>query len=169
MHSANYQPKDSYQQDLIALLQREVNQVQNLMHALEQEYTALTGEDTRLLEEIVQKKQQTIQELEQTGRQRDALLAANGSTAAEQLESASRQATGSRELDALWNELSLLAEKCQEMNRVNGSIVELASRQSRHALDILHGISPAGASSAELYDQTGYKTFSAKSHSLTKA
>jgi len=163
------QQDDIKQQELVLLLQREVNYVQNLMHSLEQEYAALAEQHTTTLEEVVRKKQETIRELEHIGKQREALLAAMNTSTEEQLNNAANTSTSSKQLSALWNELVLLAEKCQEMNRINGSIVELVSRQSRHAIDILHGISPNLSSRPELYDQSGYKTISAETHSLTKA
>jgi len=163
------QQEDSMQQELVQLLQREVNHVQNLMHSLEQEYAALAEQHTTTLEEVVRKKQETIRELENIGQQRETLLATMNTSTEEQLNKAGNAATGSKQLSALWNELVLLAEKCQEMNRINGSIVELVSRQSRHAIDILHGISPNLSSRPELYDQSGYKTITAETHSLTKA
>jgi len=169
MHAVESQQEHDKRQELVLLLQREVNHVQNLMHSLEQEYAALAEQHTTTLEEVVRKKQETIRELEQIGQQREALLIAMNTSIEEQITIAAMPSTGNKQLSALWNELVLLAEKCQEMNRINGSIVELVSRQSRHAIDILHGISPNPSSRPELYDQTGYKSISAETHSLTKA
>lgn len=169
MHAADNRHQHSRQQELVLLLQHEVNQVQNLMHSLEQEYAALAEQHTNTLEDVVRKKQDTIRELESIGQQRENLLASMNTTTEEQLNRASAESTADDQLSALWKELIVLADKCQEMNRINGSIVELVSRQSRHALDILHGISPNSASRPELYDQSGYKTISAETHSLTKA
>jgi len=169
VHAVDNQQEDVKRQELVLLLQREVNQVQNLMHSLEEEYAALAEQHTATLEEVVRKKQETIRELEHIGQQRESLLSSMNTSTEEQLYNAGHKSTGNKQLSALWNELVLLAEKCQEMNRINGSIVELVSRQSRHALDILHGISPNISSRPELYDQSGYKTISAETHSLTKA
>ena len=72
---------------------------------------------------------------------------------------------GNKQLSVLWEELVFLAEKCQKKNRINGSIVDLVSRQSQHALDILRGISPG----AELYDYSGHARQFIETHSLTKA
>jgi len=168
-HTADSRVADPRQNELILLLKHEVSQVQNLMHSLEEEYAALAEQHTSTLEEVVRRKQDTIRELEQIGLQRETLLASMNSSTEEQLGLASRASDSSNQLSVLWNELVSLAEKCQEMNRVNGSIVELVSRQSRQALDILHGISPNVVSRPELYDQSGYKTVSAETHSLTKA
>ena len=168
-HAADTRPPPGKQQELLTLLQREVNQVRNLMHLLEQEYDALADQRTENLEDVVRRKQDAIAELEGIGKQREHLLVAMNTTTDEQLKLAASKPAANRPLSELWNELVLLAEKCQEMNRINGSIVDLVSRQSRHALDILQGISPNTSSTPELYDRSGYKTVSAKSHSLTKA
>ncbi|MGB5276135.1 MAG: flagellar protein FlgN [Gammaproteobacteria bacterium] len=160
---------DVKQQELVLLLQREINHLQNLMHSLEEEYAALAEQHTATLEDVVRKKQATIRELEHIGQQRETMLVSMNTTTEEQLNEAVHASSTDHHLSALWNELVLLAEKCQEMNRINGSIVELVSRQSRHALEILHGISPNLSSRPELYDQTGYKIISGETHSLTKA
>jgi len=169
MNAAASPQQSINQQELSALLQRELNQVRNLLHCLEQEYAALAERQTTTLEEVVKNKQKTIGQLEQIGRERDRLLASMNTTIQQQLAEASDPAKGESSLAARWNELVVLAEKCQEMNRINGSIVDLVSRQSRHALDILRGISPQLSSSPELYDRTGYKTISSETHTLTKA
>lgn len=169
INAANNLQLDPQRQELARVLRRELNQVQNLMHSLEQEYAALAEQHTTTLEDVVRKKQETIRELEQIGQQRETLLASMDSSTEEQLNLAASPSSGNKQLSALWNELMMLAEKCQEMNRINGSIVELVSRQSRHALDILHGISPNVSSRPELYDESGYKTISAETHPLTKA
>jgi flagellar biosynthesis/type III secretory pathway chaperone len=169
INAANNPQVDVRQQELVQVLRRELNHVQNLMHSLEQEYAALAEQHTETLEDVVRQKQEIISELAQIGKQRETLLASMNSSTEEQLALAANSSTGNKQLSALWSELMLLAEKCQEMNRINGSIVELVSRQSRHALDILHGISPNVSTRPELYDQSGYKTISAETHSLTKA
>lgn len=161
--------EDARQQQLVSLLQREVDHVKRLMHSLELEYTALAEPHTTALEEVVRSKQETIHELELIGRQREALLVSNNAATDGQSGNMDDLITSNRQLSALWEELVTLAEQCQEKNRINGSIVELVSRQSRHALDILHGISPKLSSTPELYDQSGNKTQFAETHSLTKA
>ncbi len=168
MIAADSRFQQNSERELAAVLQREINQLQNLMHALEQEYAALSEQQTETLEQVVSKKHENIRALEHLGEQREALLASMKTITQEQL---SKAVGGDSDfwLAGLWNELVLLAAKCQDMNRVNGSIVELVSRQSRHALDILRGISPDPEARPELYDQSGYKTLSPQSHSLTKA
>lgn len=52
------------------------------------------------------------------------------------------QFNADEQLTGLWNALVVIAEKSRDKNRINGSIVEVVSKQSRHALDILHGILP---------------------------
>jgi len=116
MHAIDKQQQDGKQRELVQLLQREVNYVQNLMHSLEQEYAALAEQHTSTLEEVVRKKQETIRELEHIGRQREALLTAMNTSTEEQLKHAANISTGNRQLSALWNELITLADKCQEMN-----------------------------------------------------
>ncbi len=169
LNASQDQHENARQQQLVSILQLELDHVKRLMLSLEAEYTALAEPHSTTLEEIVHSKQETIHELEQIGQQREALLGSINASAIEDSSNIGNPFMANRQLSILWQELVSLAEQCQQKNRINGSIVELASRQSRHALDILHGISPKLSSRPELYDQSGNKTQSAITHSLTKA
>lgn len=145
------------------LLQSEIASAHRLMHTLDQEYAALAQRDVDLLDTIVPEKRNIVAELEALGRQRDALLAQlNPSTTT--AESANPFSDDTR-LSDLWDELKSVAQQCQDKNRINGSIVEIGYRQSRQALDILHGVS----SSSELYDKSGRTTKPGASHPIIRA
>lgn len=157
---------DVKENELVQLLHREIEHIYNLMNLLEQESAALGEHHPTALEEVVTSKQEIIRQLELVNQERESLLATmKPGVNSNQLKRTAAPFSNNKELTVLWDQLVSLAEKCQEQNRANGSIVELASRQSRHALDILRGISPG----CELYDYTGHAHQPAESHSLTKA
>ncbi len=155
---------NSKQQEIKEILQTEVECVQILLKTLEQEYEALAERHSTILEEVVRDKQEKVHKLEVVSRRREQLMASFDS--ANKDGSQRDQFSDDEQLKKLWNELVSAAEACREKNRVNGSIVELVSRQSRHALDILHGISPDTSSVSELYDNVGKTKSFANKRSL---
>ena len=141
------------------VLQSEVDCAHLLLQSLNQEYEALAEHHTATLEDVVRNKQERIQQLEYATQQRENVFASiEGVTVFSEQEKHKHkhyQFNGDKRLINLWNELVDIAEKCRQQNRVNGSIVEVVSKQSRHALDILHGIVPGASSNSEVYDQSG--------------
>lgn len=159
---------ESKQQEIKQIFQREIECASMLLQSLDLEYEALAQHHADALEDVVSVKQQRIQQLELISRQREKLLVTiNGETNNTQ-QGKPYTFNGDKQLTELWNELVSVAEKCRDKNRVNGSIVELASKQSRHALDILHGILPDTSSVSELYDNAGHTTKSVNKRSLVQ-
>ncbi len=159
------------QQEIKQILQTEVECVHLLLKSLELEYEALAEHHSATLEEAVRDKQEKILQLEVVSKQREKLLAsfdnANADAGAgENQQNKHYQFNDNKQLTELWNQLVNLAEECREKNRVNGSIVETVSRQSRHALDILRGIAPDASADSELYDNAGQTKSFANKRSL---
>lgn len=163
MSSSNNQ-----QHEIKQLLHAEIEAIHLLSQSLELEYDALSKQHADALEDIVRNKQERILHLETITRQREKLLAVtdNVTVSEESGENKRYQFNGNQELVNLWNEVVIAAEKCREKNRVNGSIVELVSKQSRHALDILHGILPETTQVSETYDNAGKTRAYANKRSL---
>ena len=156
------------QQVVRQVLQAEVDCAHLLLQSLSQEYEALAEHHTATLEDVIRNKQETIKRLENATRQREKILASTeGVTVFDEHEKNKHyQFNDNKQLIDLWNELVDVAEKCRQKNRVNGSIVEVVSRQSRHALDILQGIVPGASSNSEVYDQSGQTRGMASKRSL---
>ena len=159
---------NNQQQEIKQILQTEIECVNLLLQSLDQEYEALAGHQATALEDVVRDKQARIQKLEVITRQREKLLASFDSVTVDEDQNKNKHYhfNDNRQLAELWDELVHVAEKCRDKNRVNGSIVELVSRQSRHALDILHGIVPGGSSTSEVYDNAGQTKAFANKRSL---
>ena len=163
--------QDNKQQEIKQILQTEVECARLLLKSLELEYEALAEHHSAVLEEVVRDKQEKIQQLEAISRRREKLLASfegvNADAEADQNQQNKRyQFNDNQQLTELWSELINVAEECREKNRVNGSIVEQVSRQSRHALDILRGIAPDTSAASELYDNAGQTKSYANKRSL---
>jgi len=162
---------ENQQQEIKQILQEEVECAHLLLKLLTQEYDALAEHHSSALEEIVQHKQEKIQQLEMIGRQREQLFLSIGmvnlkhdidtnKTETSQSKQFNDHFKNNRQLIELWSELLNIAGQCRDKNQVNGRIVELVSRQSKHALDILRGIAPT---TSDLYDNAGQsKSFSSK-------
>jgi len=161
--------ENTQQSEIEQVFIREINCARMLLQSLDLEYDALAKQHADALEEVVRDKQERINQLELISRQREKLLAPFKVPATDDDEQANQYQFGDNvQLNKLWDELVDIAEKCRDKNRVNGSIVELVSRQSRHALDILHGILPNSSSMSELYDNTGQATRSSNKRSLVQ-
>jgi len=139
-----------------------------LLQSLDLEYDALAEHHVETLEVVVGEKQQRVIQLETISRQRESLLESCDfvSTKMTKEKNKNYHFSDNKQLAELWKKLVIVAEKCQQKNRVNGSIVELVSKQSRHALDILHGILPDVTPVSELYDNTGQSIKSSNKRSL---
>lgn len=155
MNNQKDQFEKQHEKQLLAMLQEEIKQTQELHEMLDMESEALAARNTSTLEKITNNKLEQIHLLESTGKQREAMIA---SIKGDPL-------TNNHQLSELWRELIALAEKCQSKNRINGGVIEAGYRQSQQALDILRGSS----SKPELYDNSGQTTKTAKSGSIAQA
>ena len=149
--------------------QNEIECAQKLLQSLDLEYEALTEQHAATLEDVVREKQEKIQQLESFSIHREKLLATFKDISIDENDKSKNYQFGADEqLAGLWSKLIEVAEACREKNRINGSIVESISKQSRHALDILHGILPGSSSMSELYNHTGQTITSADKRSLVQ-
>lgn len=152
--------------------QNEIECAQMLLQTLDLEYAALTDNHTTTLENVVREKQEKVQQLESISIYREKLLTKFQGVSIDNKANKhvyiSDQISADEQLNSLWNKLVEIAENCREKNRINGSIVEVISKQSRHALDILHGILPESSSISELYNNTGQTIKSSDKRSLVQ-
>ena len=157
-------------QDIENIFRKEIECAKMLSQSLDLEYKALAERHADTLENVVREKQERVQQLELVSIQREELLVSHHvfNATDNNTKNKSYQFNSNEKIAALWNELVDIAEKCREKNRINGSIVELVSKQSRHALDILQGILPDVSSISELYDNAGQTTKSANKRSLVQ-
>jgi flagellar biosynthesis/type III secretory pathway chaperone len=159
---------NNQQQEIKQIMQKEVDCVHLLLKSLELEYEALADPHCATLEDIVRDKHEKIKQLEIVSKRREELLAtfdivipdvgSNKVNNNKYYQFNDTLFDNGGQLAELWNELLNVAEQCRDKNRVNGNIVELASRQSRHALDILRGIAPVTSTASELYDNGLYNS-----------
>jgi len=150
-------------QALHQALQLEISCARQMLVALTDESEALGTREPEKLETATQIKHQKMQQLEQAGKERDRVLATSASS--------QPPFTDNQALNVLWTELMQLAEQCQQLNRVNGSIIERGYQQSRHALEIFHGLDGTAntlTNNLDGYNQNGQTTYSKRSRSIAQ-
>ncbi len=161
------------QQQLTHLLQHEIDCAEQMLLTLQAETTALGQHTPEALESVIQTKLEKMQQLEQVSKQREHLLTTitpldNGSTPLNP-DDLFRQDSS---LQPLWKALILLAKQCQQLNYVNGSIVERGYQQSRYALDILQGKTAFGDvdknAGTDGYNHNGRTTYSNRSRTIAQ-
>lgn len=150
-------------QALQQALQLEISCAEQMLIALEDESEALGTREPEKLEAATQIKHQKMQQMDQAGKERDRILSTSTNN--------QPPFTDNQPLNTLWTNLMELAEQCQQLNRVNGSIIERGYQQSRHALDILHGLDgTANTLTKKLdgYNQNGQTTYSNRSRPIAQ-
>jgi len=150
-------------QALEQALQLEISCAKQMLIALKGESEALGTREPEQLEAATQIKHQKMQQMDQAGKERGRILAM----------SANNQPpfTDNQPLNTLWEKLMELAKQCQQLNRVNGSTIERGYQQSRHALDILHGLDgTANTLTKKLdgYNQNGQTTYANRSRPIAQ-
>ncbi len=174
------------QQQLTQVLQHEINCAEQMLLALQAETTALSEHTPEALELVIQAKLEKMQQLEQASNQREHLLTTITSLSTKPRNIKSRSTEPSslkpddvfgqdQSLQLLWKTLMLLAEQCQQLNFVNGSIVERGYQQSRYALDILQGRTAfdntdknAVINGSDGYNHNGQTTYSKRSRPIAQ-
>ncbi|MFP5344536.1 MAG: flagellar protein FlgN [Gammaproteobacteria bacterium] len=138
-------------QRMTMLFELEIESVTELLRILDDERDALMKHDPHVIEQIAQKKLRHLDDIEDWGRKRDALLRSAGYPCTREgimRYLAEHTDTG---LDGHWRALEQLLHQCQQQNEVNGGVVSLSRRHVQRALGILRGL-PAEQS---LYNAAG--------------
>lgn len=158
---------------LLQALQQEVNCATDMLEALKAEADALGDHNPDSLDKAVSGKVEKMKLLEQASQHRQALL--QGFNLPKDIHFNEGDLYQSNDaMHALWQQLLHVAEQCQQLNRINGALVERSFQQSRHALEILQGLvpdnPPAGAtpSRSDGYNQCGQTTYSKHSRTLAQ-
>jgi len=129
-------------QQLHSILVAEQETASQLLAMLKSERDALTESNADLMNEMSAKKQPLVVQLEQFGRQREAVLQSVGfSSGKEGLEAFIENQTeqDARVLNKTLDSLRKVAEACREHNQINGGIVNVNRQYLQKAMSILRG------------------------------
>ncbi len=152
-------------QQVDSLLSAELEATQQLVQALEREFTALNQNSTEQLDAVVDAKREALARLEALETSRLNWLAGCGCDNSDAgMLTALGQLPESDTITAHWQQVRDTANQCRLLNERNGHTVNLKHNHLRRALDLLTG-RPATVT----YGPEGKPTDSGESRTITKA
>lgn len=129
-------------QQLQAVLQTEQQTAIQLLEILKAERDALIASKAETIDEMSANKQPLVIQLEKIGRQREALLQAEGfSPSKDGLEAfiANQNDNDVKQLNNALQQLRTTAQQCHENNQINGGIVNVNRQYLHQAMSVLRG------------------------------
>ncbi|WP_299198932.1 flagellar protein FlgN [uncultured Amphritea sp.] len=135
---------------------------------LEAEYIALQQRDVGLLQELIEKKTETLQQLEENNQARNQLFISAGITpdkAGLQSFKAQLSEPEATSFTAYWSELEHVLRQVNDKNKRNEIIITRNSRNLEQLMGIIRGQNQKNT----LYNQSGGKGNYAAQNSLGKA
>lgn len=140
-------------QALESLLEAEARCARTLLDSLKAESAALASKDAKLVTINSANKRKLIDKLQAASSERMAFMEANGlSTTAQEMHSYDPTEAANARLDALFIELSQLAQKCFDENRIIGQLI---NRRSQFISQILRSLSPSADLQGLTYKEDG--------------
>lgn len=129
---------NSQPNDLVTIIKREAEAVTRFVELLREEQETLRRGDVEALELLVEKKTHVASSLAQLGEQRNATLAAKGFVAdrvgVESWLSSESPGPGA---DQAWEAVIAGASQAKELNRVNGSLIQIRMQYNTLAVEAL--------------------------------
>jgi flagella synthesis protein FlgN len=136
--------------EFTASLHSERDTMRSFVSLLEAEQQALLDGQTDQLFSLADQKNQTVARLTQLGNARQQFQARYCNTGGSSLENW-LQAHAAQELPT-WNEIRQLAARAQQLNHVNGEMIQIKLRHNQQALGVLHN---AANNATTLYGRDG--------------
>lgn len=133
------------------ILARETEAAQDLLSVLLREREALGQRALEAIQEMAERKDRLIQQLEGLSSHQNALLRQAGIDPQGAKLEVELRAMGVRSVAEQWSALRSLLKDCQRENQINGGIIEISRRFAEQVLDILRGTAP----DARLYGPSG--------------
>lgn len=138
---------------LEALLENEADCARALLQSLKTESAALASKDAKLVTINSANKRKLIDNLQQASDQRITYMEAHGLVAsAKEIRGYNPSESSNAKLDALFIELSQLAQQCFDENRIIGQLI---NRRTQFIGQILRSLSPSANLSGLTYEENG--------------
>ncbi len=154
------------QQRLLQILERESEQIRDLLEMLEQEFQLIKTNPGKALEELLTQKRQQLKQVEQSTLAHHRFLQQQGlSSDREGTKSYLEKCLENQSLQTAWNSYLELLQACQKQNEINGGAVALNQRQVNQALNLLLGIGEGN----QTYGRSGESRPARPSSTLGKA
>jgi flagellar biosynthesis/type III secretory pathway chaperone len=159
-----YSPEQ--QATFLKILNHEIEQIQQLLGLLKQEYELLKQPPSKALDDLLEIKKRLLIQVDQSTKQHNNLLNRLGLTTDRKgNDEFIQQCPDKSGLKERWSHFSSLLESCQKQNEINGGAVRLNQHQVTQALDILRGL----ANGDKTYGPGGEARPTSSSKSLGKA
>lgn len=151
-----------------------------LQHMIAQDSAAITELKSLLLRErelleqrqheempaIIERKDQLLEHLSISAKQRESMLQAAGLKAnTGNWEKLMGQSAATQELLQPWHALMTEFAECKDLNEINGKMIGRSRKTLGHLLNLLRG----QVATPQLYTNTGTTTSSASSHCISEA
>ncbi|MEJ2621445.1 MAG: flagellar protein FlgN [Candidatus Thiodiazotropha sp.] len=154
------------QSSFVRILLNEIDLTQQLLKLLHQEFELLKTPPSAKLQELLEQKQQMLQQIAQCVQQHNQLMSSLGfSQDRKGTEDFIQQCPEREQLQTRWSQFTSLLEQCQKQNQINGGAVQLNQHQVAHTLDLLRGF----ANGDKTYGPGGESRPTSNSKSLGKA
>jgi flagellar biosynthesis/type III secretory pathway chaperone len=138
---------------LESLLENEADCARALLQSLKAESAALASRDTKLVTINSANKRKLVEKLQQASDARITYMESHGLTAsAEEIRGYNPVESPNAKLDALFIELSQLAQQCFEENRIIGQLI---NRRTQFIGQILRSLSPTANLNGLTYEENG--------------
>ena len=138
---------------LETLLETEADCARTLLQSLKAESAALASKDVKLVTINSANKRKLIDKLQQASHDRITFMEAHGLAAsAEEIRGYNPTESRNAKLDALFIELSQLAQQCFEENRIIGQLI---NRRTQFIGQILRSLSPTANLNGLTYEENG--------------
>lgn len=124
---------------LIPLLEQDATQLTSLEQILKDERTALETRDNSALQAAVDRKAQTVQQIQHNAQVKSRLFAQHGLPVSPQHIKAALARLNRDDVVRLWDQVKAQLEHCQSLNEINGRIVFRSQRSIGRLMDILRG------------------------------
>lgn len=151
--------------ELKALLQEDIRQLDMLAELLVREKAVLASPDIQPLQEITPLKNQVLDGIRDRAKQKIRVLVGMGYTPAAGEPSRFIRAGGLSELHELWKEADTKMRSCQQTNQNNGRVLGHLQKRLTRLTDIFRGAS----SQQKLYGARGQQTSVSGSSILASA
>lgn len=171
-HPAESAPRSEQLRHLHEQLNRESTALEELHSALEDERTALTERNPGQLDRCVERKQTAMETLNQAIADRLQWMREQGLQPGPGGLSPLLDAGDAAETAALWQRINDRLVACQNLNEVNGQVLDVTRESVEHLLGMLQSSSGRDAETVELYTARGKKASTGRGdggNSLTKA
>ena len=151
------------------LLHADIAVATRLIELLDEENDALISRDRQGLESLITEKQQLMEKLEFSSKQRSRWvqpLVASSGLPLEQCWEQVLQQLDDKALTASWEQFQQLVERCKQANERNGKLIARGRSTLRQLLSIFRG---QYVEAPKLYTASGTTQSGNQSHTVTKA